>query len=267
MGTFFSQNLKTLRRVKGLSQDGMATVLSLKRTTVSSYENGMSEPNIDILERIASFFSVTLDTLLRDDFSRYSDEQISVMMSSGGIDVSGKSLRVLVTTVSDDNEENVEIVPVSAQAGYTTGYADPEWVASLPHMSLPFLSPNKKYRAFPIKGDSMPPVASGSYVIGEYVVNWQGVRDGQYAVVVTAEDGIVFKKVFPDLKRGVLLLVSTNPAYQPYEIPLQNVLEVWSFVSYVAQTIMETAISQDQMQDTVNQLLRDVSILKNKIGV
>ena len=267
MEIFFAQNLKMLRRVKGLSQDGMATVLNLKRTTISSYENEMSEPNIDILERIASFFSVTIDSLLKDDFSKYSDNDLRDKINNGGLDISGKNLRVLVTTVSNDNEENVEIVPVTAQAGYTTGYADPQWVASLPHMHLPFLSPNRKYRAFPIKGDSMPPVASGSYVIGQYIVNWQDVRSGQFTIIITKEDGIVFKKVYPDFKRGVIQLVSTNPSYQPYEIPIGNILEVWSFVSYISQTIIEASLSQDQMQEVVSQLLRDVSTLKNKVGL
>ena len=51
------------------------------------------------------------------------------------------------------------------------GYADPEYVATLPKFSLPMFNQGT-YRAFEIKGDSMRPLASGSIVVAEYVENW-----------------------------------------------------------------------------------------------
>jgi hypothetical protein len=45
------------------------------------------------------------------------------------------------------------------------------------------------------------------------------------------EEGIVFKRVYKQIKdRQSLLLVSTNPIYKPYEVPIKEVLEVWKFV-------------------------------------
>ena len=134
-------------------------------------------------------------------------------------------------------------------------------------MSLPFLSPQKKYRAFPVTGDSMPPVAQGSYVVGQYLVDWRDLREGQYAVVVTREDGIVFKKTYPDFKNGKLRLVSTNPDYNPYDIDLSQVLEIWAFAGYVSQTIMEITSPADQMQRLLAELKNDVYELKNKVGM
>jgi hypothetical protein len=57
--------------------------------------------------------------------------------------------------------------PWFASAGYTRGYADPDYIEKLPQMKLPFL-PSGKHRAFPIKGDSMPPIREGSFVIAKF---------------------------------------------------------------------------------------------------
>ena len=264
---YLASNIKLLRRARELSQQALASALDMKRSTLSSYENGFSEPNMEVLERIASFFGTSLDQLVSLDLSLIDTDEFLRQKNETAADISGDTLRVLATTVSPDNEENVEVVPASARAGYAAGYDDPEFVASLPHMSLPFLSPQKKYRAFPVTGDSMPPVAQGSYVVGQYLVDWRDLREGQYAVVVTREDGIVFKKTYPDFKNGKLRLVSTNPDYNPYDIDLSHVLEIWVFAGYVSQTIMEITSPADQMQRLLAELKNDVYELKNKVGM
>lgn len=264
---YLASNIKLLRRARELSQQALASALDMKRSTLSSYENGFSEPNMEVLERMASFFETSLDQLVSLDLSLIDTDELLRQKNETAADISGDTLRVLATTVSPDNEENVEVVPASARAGYAAGYDDPEFVASLPHMSLPFLSPQKKYRAFPVTGDSMPPVAQGSYVVGQYLVDWRDLREGQYAVVVTREDGIVFKKTYPDLKNGKLRLVSTNPDYNPYDIDLSQVLEIWVFAGYVSQTIIEITSPADQMQRLLAELKNDVYELKNKVGM
>ena len=56
-------NIKKLRRQKNVKQDVLATSLHLRRQTVSSYERGITPPNIFTLIRIADYFDVSLDEL------------------------------------------------------------------------------------------------------------------------------------------------------------------------------------------------------------
>ncbi|HIY30998.1 MAG TPA: helix-turn-helix domain-containing protein [Candidatus Mediterraneibacter avicola] len=56
-------NIKKLRRQKNVKQDVLATSLHLRRQTVSSYERGITLPNIFTLIRIADYFDVSLDEL------------------------------------------------------------------------------------------------------------------------------------------------------------------------------------------------------------
>ena len=132
-------------------------------------------------------------------------------------------------SVNEYNEELIEIVPIEASAGYLKGYADPEYIEDLQKFNLPFL-PTGTHRAFPIKGDSMLPVKDGSFIIGKFVQDIRDIKDGRTYVVLTKEDGLVYKRIYNRIKdRKSLLLYSDNKKYAPYEVKMQDVLEIWEF--------------------------------------
>jgi len=60
----FPITLKMLRLSRGLSQQELARDLELSAVTISGYETGKREPSLEILERIADYFNVSIDFLL-----------------------------------------------------------------------------------------------------------------------------------------------------------------------------------------------------------
>lgn len=259
----FGSNIKLLRQRRGRSQEETAIALDVKRSSWSGYENGSAEPPFDLLVRISTYFKVSVDKLLKEDLTQLGEHALSTLERGGDLDLAGKRLRVLATTVDKEDRENVELVPEKAKAGYAAGYADPEYISILPTFQMPFLSRDRKYRTFQISGDSMPPVADGSWVTGEYVQNWQTIRDGQPYIVVTKEDGIVFKVVYNQLKeKGTLLLCSTNPIYSPYEVEVGQVLEIWKFVHFISAELPEPNLSRDELSRSVIDLRKEVSHLR-----
>ena len=60
----FNENLKTLRKAKGLSQEELAIRLHVVRQTVSKWEKGLSVPDADLLIRLADIFEVSVSELL-----------------------------------------------------------------------------------------------------------------------------------------------------------------------------------------------------------
>ena len=58
-----SNNIYTLRRQRGLSQEQLAEALDVSRQAISKWENGVAVPELDKLQTIAAFFGVTLDEL------------------------------------------------------------------------------------------------------------------------------------------------------------------------------------------------------------
>lgn len=259
----FGPNIKLLRTRRGRSQEETAIALDVKRSSWSGYENGSAEPSLDLLVRISGYFKVGLDKLLKDDLTALSESQLGILERGGDVDLSGRRLRVLATTVDRGDRENIELVNHKAKAGYALGYADPEYISVLPTFQMPFLSRDRKYRTFQISGDSMPPVGEGSWVTGEYVQNWQTLRDGQPYIIITKEDGIVFKVVYNQLKTtGNLLLCSTNPVYQPYEVPISEVLEIWKFVHFISHELPEPNLTRDELSRSVLDLRKEVGQLR-----
>lgn len=59
-----NENLKTLRKSKGLSQEELAIKLNVVRQTVSKWEQGLSVPDADMLISIAEAFETPVSTLL-----------------------------------------------------------------------------------------------------------------------------------------------------------------------------------------------------------
>ena len=57
-------NIKEFRKAKGLSQDALAEALFVTRQTVSNYETGRSNPDLDTLQKIAEVLEVDLSWLL-----------------------------------------------------------------------------------------------------------------------------------------------------------------------------------------------------------
>jgi transcriptional regulator with XRE-family HTH domain len=257
-------NLKLLRKRKRLSQEEMAAELGLNRSTYSGYENGVAQPNIESLIAIASFHAVSIDDLLKSDFEQFSDADWERIDKGVYTDAKGSKLRVLTSMVNEENEELIELIPLKASAGYTAGYSDPDYLRVLPTFTLPFLSKEKKYRSFPIKGDSMPPVVEGSYVVAEFVQNWMTIRDGLPYIIVTKDDGIVFKIVNNLLeKEQSLQLISTNTFYQPYKVHVNDLLEVWKFVNYISPELPNVALDSDGVSKSIQNLQKEVSELKS----
>jgi transcriptional regulator with XRE-family HTH domain len=235
---YIAQNLKFLRKKKGKSQEEMAQSLGLNRSTYSGYENEVAQPSLELLLQLAQSENIPLEVLLSKELDKFPSTELDALVGSWRQEASGQNLRVLTTVVNTQNEEEIELISEKVSAGYTSGYADPTYLQELPTLRLPFLSKDRKYRAFPISGDSMPPVVHGSYVVGEFVQDWLRLPNNTPCVVVTKEDGIVFKYVQNLLQdQQVLRLSSTNPLYAPFEVPVSEVLEVWRFVSYISREL------------------------------
>ncbi len=69
----FNENLKTLRKQKGFTQEELAIRVSVVRQTVSKWEKGLSVPDADALQRIADVLDVGVNELLGADFTQNAD--------------------------------------------------------------------------------------------------------------------------------------------------------------------------------------------------
>jgi transcriptional regulator with XRE-family HTH domain len=221
--SIISSNIKFLRKKKGLTQQNFADQVGIKRSLVGAYEEERAEPKYDLLKKIAAFFEISVD-----DFIKETINEKWVSPAPKG------NLRILSISVDKEDNENIEMVPLKASAGYLNGYADVEYVAKLPKLYLPMFKQGT-YRGFEINGDSMLPLVSGTVIIGEYVENWSDVKGGDTYVVISKSDGVVYKRIGGKFKENKKLkLISDNPVYEPYEINAEDVLEIWKAKAYIS---------------------------------
>jgi len=241
----------------------------MKRSTLSGYENNIAQPGFEALIAFSKYYNVAIDTLIRVDLAGIPESQLRQLERGYDVFVKGSNLRILTTTVGTDNEDNIELVPEKAKAGYTGGFADPEYISILPTFRLPFLSKQKKYRTFQVNGDSMLPIAHGSWVTGVFVQDWTTLRDRDAYIILTIEEGIVFKVIENRIKtEGKLILHSLNPLYKPYEINIQDIREIWQFVNYISSRMPENINSENyHLVETVRQLRDDIRAIQTRLNI
>ena len=245
-----NQNLKYLRKLRGWTQEEFAQKLRIKRSLLGAYEEERAEPRIDVLEVVCDIFKLTLDDLLRKDLSdnksNYLAKRRAIKLASGRSDI--------------------PFVPVKAAAGYLAGYADPEFVDELNTFTLPMLS-GGNYRAFEIIGDSMLPTPSGSVIVGEKVESVDEVKNNTACIVVSRNEGIVYKRMQKNGRvKNKLTLASDNPVYHPYTVNTEDVLEMWQAQMVLSKANQQQRWDMGQLTNIVSDLQEQVISLRKKMS-
>ena len=62
--TNIGQNIKTIRKKLGITQEELAEKLNVTRQAVSNWENGKTEPDIETLTKMAQIFDISIDKLV-----------------------------------------------------------------------------------------------------------------------------------------------------------------------------------------------------------
>lgn len=244
---YLPSNLKFLRSQQNLSQEKLANALMISRSNLAKYEKGVHDPGIEVLLRISRYFHLTIDLLLTVDLSTISLE-----------DLADQNKMILPIQVDAEGNQRIEIIPQDASAGYLGNYSDPEYIENLEHLYIPFLSDMTNCRAFPVNGDSMPPIIDGSLIIGKYVERRELLKEGSRYIVVSRDEGIVFKRL-QKLEDGLLFLESDNPKYKDFTINGKDVLELWEFVASII--VQDSAERHYQ-----NGLLEKIDELQAELG-
>jgi transcriptional regulator with XRE-family HTH domain len=253
-----AKNIKHLRGLKKLSQEALAEELKVSRSRIGSYEENRSSPTLEFLISLSDYFKLPIDILLRNDLTKSKD--------SSFIEIGDK--RVLFPiSIDEDGENLIEIVPVKASAGYLNGYDDPEYIEQLQKIKLPFL-PTGKHRAFPIKGDSMLPMKDGSFVIGKFIEDRSEITSGKTYVLITLNDGMVYKRVQNNIETSnSLQLISDNRNYKPYNVPINEVIELWEFVCSInTQEYSEQELKLSSIIGMFNELGVELKALERSVN-
>ena len=250
-----NENIRFLRKKKGWTQEKFSNKIGIKRSLVGAYEEGRSDPRLNNLLKICEIFGISLDNILKNDVSNLSEDDY--------LKSQDQKVKVLSITVDKFGEENIELINQRASAGYLNSYSDFEFIENLPKFQLPFLHFSGTHRAFEIKGDSMLPLTSGSIVIGKYVDNIDFLKDGKTYILLTKEDGIVYKRV--EVLDKSLKLISDNKTYEPYVISNNDILEIWEAIAFFSLDFPNPNEEYNSIKNHINKLYSNLDQLNNKL--
>jgi len=147
-------------------------------------------------------------------------------------------------TITEFEFLQVPFIPIHAQAGYSRGYGDLEYIETLP--KIPVITDKTfkgKYRVFEVSGDSMDNGMRDSFadkdlilcreVMPEYWKSKLHIRDW-YFVIVCKNDGIFVKKIIDhDVEKGLITCHSLNQMYEDFVIDLRDVAELYNVIKLV----------------------------------
>ncbi|GAB4247915.1 MAG: hypothetical protein Kow0027_10020 [Saprospiraceae bacterium] len=237
--------IRELGKVKSSRQ--FALSLDYLPQSLSEILKGRRDVTIELIRKAVDKYGINPIFLFTGEGPMFLTEE-----GSGGI-------RLLTVVTDNTGEEKILHVPVPAQAGYASEQLDPAFYEELPAYTLP----DYKYRvgthrSFDVAGDSMEPTLfEGDKVVCSFVEreHWaSNVKDNYVYVIVTKGDVLV-KRVFNKINESrTLELHSDNNFYEPYEVPVHSIKEIW----YVRAKISPFLPSPSNIENFVREEVREL---------
>ncbi len=169
----------------------------------------------------------------------------------------------VVPTIAEQNShektETVPLVSIAQQNEYLHKYPQNRFLDSLPGLSIPNLSADKRYRAFEMGTDF--PLAQ-AIVVGHLVQDWNNIKDGKHYVLVAPQHGVLYRRVYSQAKiKGTLLLSSDEAHISSTEIALKDLAELWECTAFVSYTMPEPRLPLDHIKKMVQDLKQELDRL------
>lgn len=208
------EKLKERNEIKSVRQ--FALSVDYHPQNLNDITKGKRDVTIDLIKNTVEIYKINPQYIFTGSGSMFSHDDVEQQSANSQI----KSL------------EKIVYVPVAAYAGYTDQFNDPVFMEDLTTFSLPdYKFQHGTYRCFDIVGDSMEPsLYAGDKVVCSYVDNnnfYSSVRNNLVYIIVM-EGSLVVKRVQNQVKdRQKLILCSDNNFYDPYEVHIQDVKEIW----------------------------------------
>lgn len=176
--------LKELRQANELTQNKLAQILNISRSTIAMYETGASEPDNETLKKIAKYFNVSIDYLLDDENLEPLEMNRNVIkVPVFGTIPAGIPVEMIEDTLIEDYEE------IDASLGRGGG----------------------QFFGLKVKGNSMyPEFKNGDTIIFK---KQETCENGQFCAVSINHTESTFKKVLK--KDSGITLMPLNPDYEP----------------------------------------------------
>lgn len=167
-----------------------------------------------------------------------------------------------ITTQTTTNQllnQNIQLVKRFQFNEYLIKHSDYNFLKNLVQFNIPTL-PTGDFRAFEAGEDFS---FEGALLIGSLVRNWQEILDGKNYVLVTKSNGIIYRRVYNQIKiKGTLLLSSDNNRFPSAEISFTDVIETWEIKAFVSHILPEPTTPYNKLGNLVDEMKFELERIK-----
>lgn len=197
----FSLRLKELRISKQLTQQKLADLIGVSKSSINMYERGTREPGLELLESLADFFNVDLDYIM------------------GKVDIPRSNL-ITNSLNSPEISNNFSSYPIIGEiaAGFDV-LCQENWTGDMVEIPDSYLKGHAKGEFFVlrVKGDSMYPLYHDNDLV--LVLKQSTVRfSGDIGVILYDDEYATLKKIEYTKNKDWLKLVPINPTFAPVTV-------------------------------------------------
>lgn len=79
------ENLRKLRKGKGLTQEQAGSIFGISQTSYNAWEQGDFQPNIETLIKLANYFDTTIDYLVGRETTGFTPEEKTILKMAADI--------------------------------------------------------------------------------------------------------------------------------------------------------------------------------------
>jgi hypothetical protein len=169
-------------------------------------------------------------------------------------------VKILTVIKSVQGEERIVHVPAPAQALYAQEMGNPGFVEHLPTFTLPdYQYKSATFRSFEVVGDNMhPTLCEGDRVVCSFLESglWESSMKDHYIYVVITRGDVLIRRALNFLReRRHLRLLSDNPSYEPIDVGLHEIQEVWYVRSRFCASLKHPGLAPGSMGTGIGDLL------------
>lgn len=215
----FGIRFKEERKKKNLTQQDLATLFHLDKSSISKYENGHQRPEMETLINICDYFGVSVEYLVGQTDKREKN-------------INKTDVNNITNLIEIDNNKMVKIPVLGAIKAGIPMFAEDN-IIGYEYVHQEELMQGEKYFYLQVKGDSM--INARIYEGDRVRIKKQNFieRNGDIMAVRVNGDEATLKRVYK--QENGLVLISENPNYAPMFFPASDI-EV-GYVSIIGKVV------------------------------
>ncbi|MFK7952283.1 MAG: helix-turn-helix domain-containing protein [Ekhidna sp.] len=183
--SYVGENIKKIRQAKKLSQADFSQIFNLARASVGAYEEGRSEPKIEMLISMANYFGISIDALLTKKLT------ISEIFKFDSLNEKLDEVHQLKGRAISKADFSVNLVRVDGYLDFVVHHDDRNYLDNLEFIGFPVLKKRPEI-AFEMNGMEM-------------VVGSHGVRHGD---ILYANE--IYKKEVNQLQNRLVVIMTAK---------------------------------------------------------